>query len=90
MSYDVITVGGGLGGSVPAFSLAREGLRVLVLERETEFKDRVRGEGLLPWGVNEARGLGVYILLMNRGFSVRHRVGVGDKYPHDFYKASLR
>ena len=65
MSYDVITVGGGLGGSALALSLAREGLRVLVLERETEFKDRVRGEGLLPWGVNEARDIGVYDLLMN-------------------------
>ena len=60
-----------MGGSALALSLAREGLRVLVLERETEFKDRVRGEGLLPWGVNEARDLGVYDILMNsRGYPV--------------------
>ncbi len=60
MSYDVITVGGGLAGSALAITLARKGVRVLILEKETEFKDRVRGEGMLPWGVNEARALGIY------------------------------
>ena len=40
-----------------------KGARVLVLERETEFKDRVRGEALLPWGVGETRELGIYDLL---------------------------
>ena len=71
MKYDVITVGGGLGGSSLAIALAREGLRVLVLEKESEFRDRVRGEGLLPWGVNEARELGVYDLLASCGRAVR-------------------
>jgi menaquinone-9 beta-reductase len=33
------------------------------LERETKFKDRVRGEGLVSWGGGEARELGVYDLL---------------------------
>ena len=71
MKYDVITVGGGLGGSSIAIVLAREGLKVLVLEKETEFRDRVRGEGLLPWGVNEARELGVYDVLASCGSAVR-------------------
>jgi len=66
MSYDIITVGGGLGGSTLALTLARRGLRVLVLERETAFKDRVRGEGILPWGVNEAKLLGIRELLVER------------------------
>src|SRR5262245_61945225 len=61
--YDVVTVGGGLGGSSLGRALAAKGARVLVLEREKEFKDRVRGEALLPWGVGEARKLGVYDLL---------------------------
>src|SRR5512143_2251438 len=59
MSYDAIVVGGGLAGSALADQLARAGHNVLVLERETKFKDRVRGENMLPWGVATARRLGV-------------------------------
>jgi len=61
--YDIITVGGGLGGSTLAKAMAERGARVLVLEREKQFKDRVRGEQMHPWGVAEARELGVYELL---------------------------
>lgn len=71
MSYDVISVGGGLAGSSLALSLAPKGIRVLVLEKEHRFRDRVRGEGILPWGVNEARELGIYDLLLQ---SCGHRV----------------
>ncbi len=60
MSYDAIIVGGGLAGSSLADQLARDGHNVLVLERETRFKDRVRGENMLPWGVAAARRLGIY------------------------------
>jgi 2-polyprenyl-6-methoxyphenol hydroxylase-like FAD-dependent oxidoreductase len=59
MDVDVITIGGGLGGSTLASAVARSGRSVLVLEREKEFKDRVRGENMLPWGVAAARRLGV-------------------------------
>jgi 2-polyprenyl-6-methoxyphenol hydroxylase-like FAD-dependent oxidoreductase len=38
--------------------MAASGVRVLVLERETKFRDRIRGEALQPWGVAEARKLG--------------------------------
>lgn len=58
MSFDVITVGGGLAGSTLATELARAGHKILVLEREPRFKDRVRGENMLPWGVAAARRLG--------------------------------
>ena len=61
--YDIVTVGGGLGGAALAAAMAQRGARVLVLEREIKFKDRVRGEGLLPWGVEEARKLELYELL---------------------------
>jgi 2-polyprenyl-6-methoxyphenol hydroxylase-like FAD-dependent oxidoreductase len=61
--YDVVTVGGGLGGSALAKSMAEKGSRVLVLERETQFKDRVRGEFVSPWGVAEMRELGIYELI---------------------------
>ena len=62
--FDLITVGGGLGASALAISMARRGARVLVLEKETQFRDRVRGEGLAPWGVAEARELGIADLLL--------------------------
>jgi 2-polyprenyl-6-methoxyphenol hydroxylase-like FAD-dependent oxidoreductase len=61
--YDIVTVGGGLGGSSLAKVMAEKGARVLVLEREREFKDRVRGEAMVPWGVAEAQELGIYDLL---------------------------
>lgn len=59
MSVDVVVVGGGLAGSTLAAVLARSGRSVLVLEREAKFKDRVRGENILPWGVAAARRLGI-------------------------------
>src|SRR3954462_8181272 len=62
-SYDIVTVGGGITGSSLARSMAERGARVLVLEREKEFRDRVRGEALLPGGVGEARQLGICELL---------------------------
>lgn len=61
--YDIVVIGGGLGGATLARSMAERGSRVLVLEREEGFRDRVRGEGLVPWGVAEARELGVLELL---------------------------
>ncbi len=63
MDWDLITVGGGLGGATLALSMAERGARVMVLERETEFRDRVRGEAMMPWGVAETRELGIYDLL---------------------------
>ena len=67
MSVDAIIVGGGLAGSALADQLARFGASVVVLERETKFKDRVRGENMLPWGVAAARRLGIYDDLIAAG-----------------------
>ncbi len=73
--YDLITVGGGLGGAAIGKALAEKGVRVLVLEREMTFRDRVRGELMHPWGVAEARTLGLYELLKQTcGNEVRFRV----------------
>ena len=62
--FDLITVGGGLGASALAIAMAREGARTLVIEKEQTFRDRVRGEYLSPWGVAEARDLGIAQLLL--------------------------
>jgi 2-polyprenyl-6-methoxyphenol hydroxylase-like FAD-dependent oxidoreductase len=67
MSYDAIVVGGGLAGSALADQLARVGRDVLVLEREARFKDRVRGENMLPWGVAAAKRLGIHDELVRAG-----------------------
>ena len=49
-AYDLIIVGGGLAGAALARVMAEDGHAVLVLERETRMKDRVRGELMWPWG----------------------------------------
>jgi 2-polyprenyl-6-methoxyphenol hydroxylase-like FAD-dependent oxidoreductase len=54
--YDIITVGGGLGGAALAKAMAEHGTRVLVLERVQQFKDRVRGEQMHPLGGRGGQG----------------------------------
>jgi 2-polyprenyl-6-methoxyphenol hydroxylase-like FAD-dependent oxidoreductase len=61
--HDIIVVGGGLAGAAFARAMAQKGASVLVLERETGFKDRIRGETMGPWGVAELRTLGLYELM---------------------------
>ena len=65
--YDIITVGGGLGGASLAKVMAEHGSRVLVIERETVFKDRVRGEAMMPWGVADARRIDILKTIMAAG-----------------------
>lgn len=65
--YDLVTVGGGLGGAALAGAMAARGAKVLVLERERRFADRVRGEVLLSWGVAELRDLGLYDNILRGG-----------------------
>lgn len=67
---DVVVVGGGIAGAALARSLALAGKAVVVLEATTEFTDRVRGESMHVWGVNEAKELGVLDLLMDAGAHV--------------------
>jgi len=66
-SCDIVNVGGGVGGSALACALAATDLRIELIEREIEFVDRVRGEFIAPWGVVEARKLGIYDTLMAAG-----------------------
>ncbi len=66
LRYDIITVGGGIAASTLAKAMAERGAKVLVLEREKKFKDRVRGEAVVPWGVAEANELGICGLLKEK------------------------
>ena len=56
---DVVVVGAGIAGASVAAILARGGVEVLLLERQRAYRDRVRGEYMAPWGVLEARALGL-------------------------------
>src|SRR5580700_6663589 len=56
---DVVVVGAGIAGASVAGVLARGGIEVLLLERQLAYRDRVRGEYMAPWGVLEARALGL-------------------------------
>jgi menaquinone-9 beta-reductase len=66
-TYDLIIVGGGIGGSALAAVMARAGRKVLVLEQQDAFQDRVRGEWIAPWGVVETQRVGLYDTLMAAG-----------------------
>jgi 2-polyprenyl-6-methoxyphenol hydroxylase-like FAD-dependent oxidoreductase len=64
---DVAIVGGGIAGAALGVALARDGRNVVVLEASTQFRDRVRGECIQPWGVREAQELGVHDVLLEAG-----------------------
>lgn len=76
---DIAVIGGGIAGGALAAAAARAGLRVLVLERTLRHEDRVRGEFMPAWGVQEAHALGVLdVFLAAGGNWVRHYVGYGE------------
>lgn len=67
MTYDLIIVGGGIGGSALAAVMAEAGRKVLLLEKSESYEDRVRGEWIAPWGVVETQRVGLYDVLMKAG-----------------------
>ncbi len=64
---DVVVVGGGIAGAALGTVLARDGLQVLVLERELVHRDRVRGETVQLWGVEEIHRLGLEPAFLDAG-----------------------
>ncbi|WP_181782727.1 NAD(P)/FAD-dependent oxidoreductase [Pseudonocardia pini] len=76
---DVVVVGGGIAGSALATVLAREGRDVLLLEKETAYRDKVRGEFLSCWGVEEALRLGLEDVLLGAGGGYATRMAFYDE-----------
>lgn len=68
--FDLIIVGGGIAGGSLATVMARAGADVLVLERQSEFRDQVRGELLWPWGVRVAQQLDLEPVFIGAGAPV--------------------
>jgi 2-polyprenyl-6-methoxyphenol hydroxylase-like FAD-dependent oxidoreductase len=64
ISCDILIIGGGIAGSALGSCMARAGFHVLIVEKEAAFRDRIRGEVLLPWGSVEAKALGLYDRLL--------------------------
>ena len=72
---DVVVVGAGIAGASIAAVLARDGLEVLLLERQRAYRDRVRGEYMAPWGVLEARTVGLEAVIRGtRAVDARYSV----------------
>jgi 2-polyprenyl-6-methoxyphenol hydroxylase-like FAD-dependent oxidoreductase len=67
LAPQIVIVGGGIGGGALATVLARNGMEVVIVERETAYPDRVRGEFVAPWGVAEFKRLGLLELLYAHG-----------------------
>jgi len=67
---DVVVVGGGIAGTALAVALASRGHSVLVLERETVYRDRGMGEYVQPWGVQALRDLNLLDPLVASGAAV--------------------
>jgi menaquinone-9 beta-reductase len=89
---DAVIVGAGIAGSALAIALARSGHGVTLLEKSTVHVDRVRGEFIVPWGVAEARALGILEVLENAGgnYTVRSVPYGEDLSPEDARKYSVR
>lgn len=66
LSPDVAIVGGGVAGSALAIALRLQGLDIVLIERSEQFRDRIRGETIHPWGTNELRRLDLYDLALDR------------------------
>ena len=78
-SYDLVIVGGGIGGSALATVMQRAGCSCLVLERTTEFPDRTKGEWIAPWGVGEVHRLDLLDIVASARGHVLHRHVIYDE-----------
>jgi len=72
-TFDYVVVGGGIAGGAFATVMSRAGADVLILERQPDYRDRVRGELMWPWGVAEVQRLGLQDVLLDAGANIADR-----------------
>ncbi|WP_222263084.1 NAD(P)/FAD-dependent oxidoreductase [Modestobacter marinus] len=86
---EVAIVGGGFAGGALAVRLARAGLSVTVLEQSAEYRDRVRGEYMPPWGCAELNRSGLLdVVLRAEGTMAARSVPYGDSMAPDVAEAA--
>jgi menaquinone-9 beta-reductase len=84
--FDIVVAGGGIAGSCFAGVMARAGYGVLLVEREAQFRDRVRSECTWPWGVAELTRLGLREVLDRAGaVAVLSVTMYRDRQPSEIY-----
>jgi 2-polyprenyl-6-methoxyphenol hydroxylase-like FAD-dependent oxidoreductase len=66
-AVDLVVVGAGIAGSAFAAVMAEAGFEVVLLERDTAYRDKVRGEIFHPWGVAELIRMGLHRALLDAG-----------------------
>ena len=66
-NFDGIVVGAGVAGSTTAALLARQGFRVLLVEKATFPREKICGEGLMPSGASILDELGILSELRAQG-----------------------
>jgi geranylgeranyl reductase family protein len=59
VTYDALVVGAGPAGAATAFWLARQGRRVLTVEKQTFPRDKTCGDGLTPRAVHQLLDMGL-------------------------------
>ena len=88
IEYDAIVIGAGIAGPALAHSLASDGRKVLVIERDLREPDVFRGELLQPGGVRILATLGLAHCIRNideqpcRGYTVYKRTAAGGHECH--------
>lgn len=67
MSYDAVVIGAGVVGPAIATALARQGQKVLIIERDWSEPDRIVGELMQPAGIKALQELGLAKTISNIG-----------------------
>lgn len=68
--YDVVIVGAGPAGATAAFYLAKQGIRVALLDKATFPREKTCGDGLTPRAIGVLEEMGLLTRLLQEGFKM--------------------